>query len=69
VCGDRALRELSTLEGVDCHGVLWVLDQILDAGIRREPELADALKAIASHPRCRLPHALVSERLTRYSKS
>jgi hypothetical protein len=48
--------------------VLWVLDQILDAGIRGKPELADALRAIAAHPRCRLPRTLVAEHLARYAK-
>jgi hypothetical protein len=67
VCGDRRLRDLSDTEGVTCHGVLWVLDQILDAGIRPKSELADALRTIAAHPRCRLPRGLVAEHLTRYS--
>jgi hypothetical protein len=68
VCGDRRLRELSEAEDVTCHGVLWLLDQILDAGGRTKSELAEALKVIAAHSRCRLPRALVAEHLTRYSK-
>lgn len=66
ICGDPRLRELSEVEGVTCHGVLWILDQILDSGGRSKLELAEALKVIAAHPRCRLPHTQVAEHLMRY---
>jgi hypothetical protein len=42
LCGDRALRELATTEQVICHGVLWVLDEILAANILSGPDLAAA---------------------------
>ena|ERR1051326_932776 len=69
VCGDRALRELATAERVECHGVLWVLDQILEARILSGPQLAIALKTIAEHPRSRLPKTTVAEHLVRYQKT
>lgn len=69
VCGDRSLRDLATAEHVVCHGVLWVLDEILAANILSGADLAAALRVIAEHPRCRLPRATVAEHLARYSKS
>jgi len=69
VCGDRALRELAAAEQVICHGLLWVLDEILAANILSGADLAAALRAIAEHPRCRLPQAIVTEHLDRYSRS
>jgi hypothetical protein len=69
VCGDRALRDLAAAEHVVCHGVLWVLDEILAAKILSGAALAGALQAIVDHPRCRLPRAAVAEHLARYAKS
>lgn len=69
VCGDRALRDLATAEDVVCHGVLWVLDKILEANILSGTDLAAALRVIVEHPRCRLPKAAVAEHLARYSKN
>jgi hypothetical protein len=33
--GDGPLRELAKAEGVDCHGVLWLLDEF-ETGVRGE---------------------------------
>ena len=64
--GDRVLRNLANSEGAACHGLLWVLDQMMEAGISDPLALYSALKAISDHPRCRLPRPEVNERLNRW---
>ena len=61
--GDRALRELAAGELVDCHGVLWLLDRMLEEGTVNRHALREGLQAISTHPRCRLPRAEVRKRL------
>lgn len=63
--GDGALRQLAVAEGVACHGVLWLLDLMLEGGVDGEC-LCDGLATIAAHPRCRLPMRDVRLRLERY---
>ena len=66
--GDRALRQLADDEAIECHGVLWLLDEIDAAGAASVQELRDGLIAIWQHPRCRLPRREVRGRLARYAK-
>ena len=65
--GDGALRALAKAEQVDCHGVLWLLDQMFEASIASPSELYDGLKAISEHPRCRLPKSEIRKHLVRYA--
>ena len=64
--GDRVLRSLAASESVVCHGLLWLLDRMLDAEVIDRSTLYSALRAISAHPRCRLPRAEVSKRLARW---
>ncbi len=64
--GDRVLRHLARPEGVDCHGLLWVLDQMVESAVVDRRTLYSGLKAIGDHPRCRLPRAEVNKRLQRW---
>ena len=66
--GDGALRAFSESQGVTCHGVLWVLDELEAAKLQTAKQLRAGLIAIAGHRRCRLPRNFVDERLERYSK-
>jgi predicted nucleic acid-binding protein len=66
--GDKALTKLASDEGVDCHGVLWLLDRIEEAALIALDQLRQGLETLASHPRCRLPRELIEERLVRYRK-
>ena len=61
--GDGALRALAEAEGVECHGVLWVVDRLIGANTIPKVMLAAKLEQIASHPRCRLPQREVKLRL------
>jgi hypothetical protein len=64
--GDSQLRELATVEQVECHGVLWLLDQMEEGRPPGIQALHDGLTAIAGHPRCRLPRREITLRLERY---
>jgi predicted nucleic acid-binding protein len=68
VCGDRALRQLAESESVDCHGLLWVLDQLLESVLVPPAEMHQALAAISGHPRSRLPKHLVTTFLAKLGK-
>ena len=65
--GDRTLRQLAAEETVECHGVLWILDQMCNASAVSIPQLHVGLTAISKHPRCRLPKAEVRRRLAHYA--
>lgn len=65
--GDSALSRLANDEAVQCHGVLWLLDEMRDAAVVSDQELHDALTAISEHPRCRLPRVEIRRRLARYA--
>lgn len=68
VCGDRALRDLANAESVECHGVLWILDRIIEAGLLSAKQVRSALETIASHPRCRLPKDLIAVYMAKLAK-
>lgn len=64
--GDGQLRDLAGGEDVECHGVLWLLDMMEQAGTPGIQPLHDGLVAIAAHPRCRLPRREITIRVERY---
>ena len=64
---DAALRGLANAEHVDCHGVLWLMDEMHRTASATVRELHDGLAAISAHPRCRLPRGDVRTRLARYA--
>lgn len=66
VTGDGALRRLAIDEAIDCHGVLWLLDEIHSAAAATNQQLHRGLTAISQHPRCRLPNAEIHRRLAIY---
>ena len=65
--GDAALRGLADAEHVDCHGVLWLMDEMHRTASASAQELHDGLAAISAHPRCRLPKGEIRGRLARYA--
>lgn len=67
LAGDGELRKLAAAEQVDHHGVLWVIDQLLQH--QCAPGLLHrGLTAISAHPRCRLPAREVRDRLDTYDR-
>ena len=66
LAGDGHLRNLATNEQIDCHGVLWVFDQLHSTKLIAPSELFEALTAVSKHPRCRLPKLEIRRRLDTY---
>ena len=66
--GDKDLRQLAAREAVECHGVLWLLDEMYTAGAAAKRDLHDGLRALAAHPRCRLPQTEIRRRLISYGE-
>jgi len=65
LAGDAAMRRLAEAEGVRCHGVLWIFDQLEDKQTAPLDLLRDALNRLAAHPRSRLPNEEISLRIVR----
>jgi hypothetical protein len=69
LAGDGLLRELATAEAVECRGVLWLMDLMLEKAIVDSQKLFDGLSRISVHPRCRLPKREIRVRLERYGRA
>jgi hypothetical protein len=68
LAGDGTLRALAEAEDVECHGALWVLDELEQHGVLTAEQLLNALVLISGHRRCRLPKAEIQVRLARYRR-
>ena len=66
--GDADLRDMASQKIVECHGVLWLFDQMELNHTIAIKTLKQALKAIVEHPRCRLPRTEVRQRQQHYEK-
>jgi hypothetical protein len=51
LAGDGLLRELAAEEAVECRGVLWLMDLMLEEAVVEAQVLLDGLSRIAEHPR------------------
>ncbi len=67
LAGDAAMRRLADAEGLRCHGLLWIFDELESRQVIAEAALYESLNRVAEHPRCRLPLEAVRQRLERYS--
>lgn len=61
--GDGALRKVATRRGARVHGVLWVIDQLLDAALCDPALLMSALEAWAADKTVFLPASEIEVRL------
>ena len=66
--GDGVLRAFAARLSVVCHGVRWILDRLLEAGISSPADLVAGLTSISDHPRCRLPQDEIASRLALYAR-
>jgi hypothetical protein len=64
--GDKALRAEALARNGTVYGLLWLLDQLEQAGLSKAL-LYEALQKISAHPRARLPAAEVRPRLQRWA--
>ena len=66
--GDRELRELAENTGIICHGVLWVLDQLLILGISTPMTLHQSLTKLKNDRSTRLPSIELDLMLNRFAQ-
>lgn len=66
--GDRQLREAAEEHGLEVHGVLWVLDELVTAGLLGMAAAAVALRRMLADG-ARLPAAECERRLVRWGRT
>lgn len=65
VTGDDALRRYAESAGVQVHGILWILDELVRNEIIRKTDAAIALRRMLDHG-CRLPKTECDDRFSRW---
>ncbi len=66
--GDNPLRKAAGCEGVECHGVIWVYDELLHQNRISPADYHEAIQALLTavqEGRCRLPVGELYSRLER----
>lgn len=66
VTGDGDLRTLAATHGIEVHGLLWIVEQIHQKGVKPGPELAIALRILEQDPTVRLPRRELMIAIRRY---
>lgn len=64
--GDNPLRKLAEMQAVEVHGVLWLLDGLVDHRIISPTQACVALNRILAH-NARLPEGSCKKRLRKWS--
>ncbi|MSQ70717.1 MAG: hypothetical protein EXR27_05425 [Betaproteobacteria bacterium] len=65
--GDGALRQFAPKQGIEVHGVLWVIDELHAHGCSRAETLLIALRAMAKDPTVRLLAKDLAAYINRYA--
>jgi len=65
--GDGALRRLAESEGIEVHGTLWLLDELIRLAIVTPAKAAECLECMVRHG-SRLPEDECERRLRRWRK-
>lgn len=66
--GDQRLRRVAEQHRVETHGILWLLDQLLERGAVDPAILRDALQSLARDRTVRLPVKEVQRRMHALAK-
>lgn len=61
--GDRRLRRIAENKSIEVHGLIWLIDLMVEHAVVPQRELLAGLKRLAADPKMRLPRKLVNERL------
>jgi predicted nucleic acid-binding protein len=61
--GDGTLRRIAAAAGIDVHGVLWIVDELLRLKLYPEPALHTCLRAWRDDPLVWLPDTEITSRL------
>jgi predicted nucleic acid-binding protein len=57
--GDRALRTVAERSGIDVHGILWIVEQLLEHRLADRSDLVDALQRWRADPTVFVPAQLI----------
>ena len=60
---DRTMRSVAQSKGIVHRDALWVIDNMLDAGILSAPQVVVVLEAMRDDPRCPVPRPDLTLRL------
>ncbi len=66
VTGDGDLRTLAATHGIEVHGLLWIVEQIHQKGVKPDRDLAVALRVLEQDPTVRLPRRELTIAIRRY---
>ena len=66
--GDQRLRRVAERHRVETHGILWLLDQLLEGGAVDPAILRDALRSLIRDPAVHLPAKEVQRRMHALTK-
>lgn len=66
--GGARLRQVAGGMGVECHGTLWLIDQMHAAKVATPQELYDGLIRMSQNERCWLPMDEIERRLNIFRK-
>ncbi len=64
--GDEALRKFAESSGIQVHGILWILDELIRKGIISKRGASQALQQMIDRG-CHLPKKECDERFSRWS--
>ena len=56
---DRAMRSVADSKGIAHRDALWIIDNLLDAGILSKSQVVASLEAMRDDPRCPVPKSQV----------
>lgn len=62
---DRAMRSVADAKGIAHQDALWIIDNLLDAGILSASQVVAALETMRDDPRCPVPKSGLAVRLRR----
>lgn len=66
VTGDGDLRTLAATHGIEVHGLLWIVEQIHQTGVKPGRDLLVALRVLEQDPTVRLPRRELTIAIRRY---
>ncbi|MDA8232931.1 MAG: hypothetical protein M0006_16495 [Magnetospirillum sp.] len=61
--GDRRLRRVAENKDIEVHGLLWLIDLMIEHQVVPLAEVLTGLERLAADPKVRLPRKFVNERL------
>jgi hypothetical protein len=66
--GDKAMRTFAEVEEIEVHGVLWLVDHMLAAGVVPVADVLEALFSMRDDPRCHVPSQELARHIRQLSE-